>query len=157
VLAAPFAAIMACSTTATITERDTTRYEVAIVRSTPSELIVATRNGERPIARDQISDIDHPGNVAIVVGSALLAAGALNLAGLYSCQDSRRSDFCAGWAGGGALALSGLGLVVWGAVVWTQSVHAARDEQAAPVARLAPAIFAASGRSNLGATLALSF
>ncbi len=153
---APLAAA-ACGTTAIITERDMTRHEVVIVGSTPAELMVATRNGERVIPRDQISDIDHPGNVAVVVGAALLTVGALNLAGWHRCQDNQPSDFCAGWAGGGGLALSGLGLLVWGAAVWGQSVHAASGEQPAPLARVAPAVFGTPGGSRLGATIALSF
>jgi hypothetical protein len=150
------ASATACSTTATITNKDATRAEVRIARSTPTELIVATRDGERVIERDHVQEIDHPGNVAVVAGAALLAAGAANLAGLYRCRENESSDFCVGWAVGGALAGSGLGLLIWGGTVWTNSVEAAGGAPS-PVARLAPAVLGGPGRLSPGATLALSF
>jgi hypothetical protein len=146
-----------CGTTATITNRDGTRYEVEIVRSTPSELIVATRAGERPIARDRIRDIDHPGNVAVLAGSVLLTAGVVSLLGFHRCESSASSDFCIGSIGGVGLAASGLGMVVWGAHAWTTSVGAAGGQQVGPLARLAPAIIGPSSRPHLGAALAFSF
>jgi len=146
-----------CSTTATVTNKDATRFDVHIARSTPTELIVATRDGERAIPRDQIAEIDHPGNVALIAGTALLAAGTLNLLGLYRCHENESSSFCVGWLGGAALAGAGLGLVIWGGSVWTHSVEAAGERPAPPVARLAPAILGTPDRPRPGAALALSF
>lgn len=148
--------VCACSTTATITSKDATRYDVAIVRSTPAELIVATRDGERPIPRDQIADIDHPGNVAIAVGSVMLFAGTANLLGVARCHANDSSGVCFGWAAGAAVAASGLGLTIWGASAWTASVRAASGDPST-VARLTPAVFGAPDRAHPGATLALSF
>jgi hypothetical protein len=124
----------ACSTTATITNKDATRYNVAIVRSTPAELIVATSDGERGIPREQIAAIDHPGNVALVAGALMLFAGTANLLGVARCHANDSSGVCFGWAAGGAVAASGLGLTIWGASVWTASVRAA---ESAPGATLA--------------------
>ncbi|HXJ19889.1 MAG TPA: hypothetical protein VMT03_06605 [Polyangia bacterium] len=137
-----------CGTTATITKKDGQRYQLEIVRSTPTELIVATRGGERPIPRDQVQDIDHPGNVAIAVGSVALLVGAVNLLGWRRCEPGGPTDFCMGWAAGGGLVGLGVGMIGWGGYVWKRSTTAAQ---------LTPAVVGTPDGPRPGAALALSF
>lgn len=151
------AATVGCGTTATITTKDGSHHELEIVRSTPSELIVATRQGERPLPRDQIVDVDHPGKAALGAGTVLALLGAANLLGVARCESGRSADFCIGWAVGGGMLASGIGLVGWGAYVWTRSSRAAGGQQVTQVARLAPALLGTIDRPQPGATFGLSF
>jgi len=70
----------ACSTTATITRRSDPPLEAKIVRGTPVSVIVVDGDSDRAIARDEIVDIDHPGNVSAVAGGLLSAYGLFNIA-----------------------------------------------------------------------------
>jgi len=112
-----------CGTTATITSRDGSRYELAILRSTPDAVVVDSRDGARAIPRDQIRDIDHPGNVLETAGAVLLLLGAATLLRQPACDG--RSNFCVGWAGAAGLAGAGLTMTVVGGLTWTRSVRAA--------------------------------
>ncbi|MFL5307065.1 MAG: hypothetical protein ACJ8F1_17745 [Polyangia bacterium] len=152
-------ATVGCGTTATIKKTNGADYELEIVRSTPSELIVATRDGERPIPRNEIREIDHPGNVSVTAGVALFFAGTANLFGAFRCDtyDARSQRFCAGWGVGGGMAVTGLGMIIWGSIIWKHSVRAAGGQQGAPVVWLVPALLPASDRWHPGALLALSF
>ncbi len=153
------AASVGCGTTATIKKTNGAEYELEIVRSTPSELIVATRTGNRPIPREEIRDIDHPGNVALIAGVALLAAGAVNRLGAFSCEgyDPSTQHFCVGGLFAGGMAVTGLGMVIWGAIIWRGSVGAAGGQQATPVVWVVPALLPLADRPHPGALLALSF
>jgi hypothetical protein len=48
-------------------------------RSTPTHLVVDTEDGRRYVARSEVVDIDHPGNVTALAGLALAAWGVLGL------------------------------------------------------------------------------
>jgi hypothetical protein len=75
----------------------------------PPRSRTGTRDGERAIPRDQIADVDHPGNVAVVAGSVLLAAGTVNLLGVYRRHAGESSSLCARWAVGGEAMFGPLG------------------------------------------------
>jgi hypothetical protein len=66
-----------CSSTATIVRTDGPDNEAEIANSDAAALYVRARNGQiYRINRESIADIDHPGNVEIIVGSLLLGLGS---------------------------------------------------------------------------------
>ncbi|HXU62135.1 MAG TPA: hypothetical protein VN962_10560 [Polyangia bacterium] len=117
-----------CGSTATITSRDGSRYELAILRSTPDAVIVDSRDGARAIPRDQIRDIDHPGNVLETAGAMLFLLGAAALLRQPECDG--RTSVCLGWAGAAGLAGGGLTMTIVGGLTWTRSVRAATAQDA---------------------------
>ncbi len=80
-----------CTTTATIARRDGLDNEAAISHSDAGAVYVRARSGEiHRIARENISTIDHPGNVAIVIGSSMLGYFAFMMA--VSAANSNRHE-----------------------------------------------------------------
>jgi hypothetical protein len=115
-----------CSTTATIHRRDSV-VEGRIVGGDKSDLVVATRSGERLmlIPRGEITSIDHPGTVAGPIGAALLVFGALNhVVGFRRC-DGTNEELCVGSLGGLLIGGIGAGLFAWATTVWLRSTGAA--------------------------------
>jgi hypothetical protein len=153
VLCASFAA--GCSTTATITRKGGQVDEAIIARSTSSSVMVETGAGERPIPRDEITDIDHPGNVHAVIGSLLLAYGILNISVGASQCDRRGAAFCTGVFTPAAV---GLGMTIWGHTVWSRSNGAGRPSgPRGPELSLAPAILRVGDRTGGGGALLLRY
>jgi hypothetical protein len=115
---------LACSHSASIRHRDGLEDDGRIVRRTPSFLVIEGDAGERQIRLDDITEIDHPGNAALVTGAFLLAYGILNIAvGAPEC-DRRGALFCAGVM---APALVGGSMILWGGNVWLESRRLAGD------------------------------
>jgi hypothetical protein len=123
-IAVVLCASLGCATTATITRKNGQHDEATIVRGTTSSVMVDTGAGERPIPREEITDIDHPGNVHATVGALLLAYGILNISVGASQCDRRGAAFCTGVFTPAAL---GLGMGIWGLTVWSKSTKAARE------------------------------
>jgi len=124
-----------CTTTATIARRDGLDNEAAISHSDAGAVYARARNGEiHRIARENISTIDHPGNVAIVIGSSLLGYFAFLMA--ISAANSNRDEIAfATLAWGAPSAL----LLLSGLYQYVPSVRAARAfESAAPLPSAAP-------------------
>lgn len=86
-----------CSTTATITRASGPSVEAKIVGGDRYDVYVETPSGEQEtIRRSDITDIDHPGSTAGVLGGIVTAYGALNLAvGLPKCE-TEGAAFCTG-------------------------------------------------------------
>jgi hypothetical protein len=118
-------ALSACSTSATITRNDGMSVEGWIQGGTPDTIVVEPRIGERrEIRRSEIAEIDHPGNVHILVGGITLGYGGL-IAAAGAAQCGEDSVDC------GALfipALVGAGIMAWGLVTWTGSKDAAAGQ-----------------------------
>jgi len=109
------ALFMGCGRSATILKRDYRIVEGEIVSAGPTSLYVETQQGEVRIPRDQILDIDHPGNAAATFGVVLTAYGAANIAiGLPKC-DKHGAAFCTGVF---MPAVLGLVLTTYGLSVW---------------------------------------
>jgi hypothetical protein len=125
-----------CGTTATIYRKSGQQDEATILRGSSSSVMVDTGAGERPIPREDITDIDHPGNVHATIGAVLLAYGILNIAvGSSQCQ-SKGAAFCTGVF---LPATLGLGMSIWGLTIWSRSSTAARSTGArGPELSLAP-------------------
>ena len=125
VAALALSALIGCGTAATVRE-GAIEHQVRINRSTPSELIVQTNEGERTIPRAGISDIDHPGNVLAVAGLPFIALGVANLLGVWNCGDGEPSHaFCMGSGMGGLTVSVGILMTAWGATIWDRSHRAA--------------------------------
>lgn len=146
--------LASCGRTATIHMRDGSTIEGKIVRSDESSIYVAevekcpkkTRrfrstkicfHDEVPVLRQEIRDIDHPGDVSASIGLPLAAvAGGYSLA-LYSKSQDCEGDDC--WGPGIAMAIIGLpcaivavvGLIngIYGTVVWSSSYKAAKPPE----------------------------
>lgn len=142
-----------CATTATISRRNGGRDEAALVGGTSTSIMVDTGAGQRSISREDIVDIDHPGNVHAVVGALLLAYGILNISvGAPQCE-ARGGAFCAGVFTPAAV---GLGMGIWGLSVWGKSTSAARKTTRAPELSLAP-MFRAGHQTAGGGSLILRY
>jgi hypothetical protein len=168
-VAAALVVTPACGT-ATISYRGGSKVEGTIVGSSRNFIEVKQESGGRvkSIARDDIADIDHPGNVLALAGSLLLAFGVVTLAawGLGDCEN-RALGGCAGLYTPPAV---GAGLVIWGTVVWMRSSMAADGSTTGPSRpvearlwpgrslHLLPLVARQDGdRRLLGGALALSF
>ncbi len=114
--------ICGCSTTATISRTNGRDIEARIERSTPGAVVVQTEGGsEVSIPRSEITDIDHPGNAAAVVGALLSAYGGLNIAsGASKCSDNGGA-YCTGVFLPAAI---GVPMLIWGLSTWIGSTGA---------------------------------
>ncbi|HEX5098371.1 MAG TPA: hypothetical protein VFV94_02680 [Polyangiaceae bacterium] len=117
-----------CSTTSTISRLRGPDVEGDIVGGSPDEIFVENDNGGTfALRRDDISEIDYPGNVHAVVGGVVLGYGVLNIAaGMSEC--SKTSDNQAATCTGVFLpAAIGTAMMIWGIVVNQQQKSAAAD------------------------------
>lgn len=128
------ACLCGCSTAAKLSLVTGEYVEAKIQRSDQENLFVETETGaEVPIPRAEITTIDHPGNVVAVIGGALTAYGALNIAvGFKNCEQMKppvdlpeeppRGTACVGvfWP-----ATLGASMLTWGLVTWISSTRAA--------------------------------
>ena len=131
----------AANTTATVEGYDVPAIEGRILEGDRRSIVVERCNDGRtvPVARENIRDIDHPGDVlalggvmVVVVGAALLPLSFYSegsCANAYTsgsgCNEPERHS---GWAVPSIALLSvGVGATVTGLVIWKVSVAAARD------------------------------
>jgi hypothetical protein len=127
-----------CSTTATIHRVSGPAYEAKILQSDATSLDVQGDDG-RPyrVPREQVSDIDHPGNVLATVGAALLGfAGLISYVAATENgggPSSRDTAITVGVVYG----LPGLLMAVAGGSIWLSSKDKARacEESPLPVGR----------------------
>jgi hypothetical protein len=115
-----------CTTTATFLTRDTGLREARIVGEDRTSLLVQTESGaERVLARADVVDIDHPGNVVALVGGIIAGSGALNLATVsLSCAPGLGStgSQCGFISGAmGSMVATGAGMLTWGLWTWLTS------------------------------------
>ena len=153
------AAATGCGTSATITDRSGARQEGVFIRGNQTHLIVATSEGRIALRRDEIADVDHPGNVMAVVGAALLIPSAAWLVSpALRCEEGRQHTFCMGWLGAATFAAVGLTLAIRGAAVWHHS-HEAATQISSPSLNLVPLVWDRDPRQSprFGAALSLSY
>jgi hypothetical protein len=111
----------ACSTTATISRTRGRPIDARIVGADRDSVYVRGYRGALPIPHSEISDIDHPGDTAMAFGSVIAGYGVFNIAvGAPRCEDEGAA-FCTGVF---TPAVLGLGMLLWGAVVHSESVEA---------------------------------
>lgn len=142
-VAALAAALLGVGCTATLARAGRPDLRGTIVGADPSYLYVdVPAHGLRAVPRAEVSDIDHPGNVAATAGAVLISAG---LGGwlVASAPCSGRCGEGAGFRalvglGGAGLGLVGLGLAVAGVTLWGDSTGSA-EPFAGPPEALSPA------------------
>ncbi len=114
-----------CGTSATITRRSGTAIDAKIVAGDEKNVHVEVANGySQAIPREDIADIDHPGNVAAVIGGIVTAYGVANIAvGAPEC-DRQGPAYCIGVV---TPAIIGGSIMLWGIATYTGSVMALQD------------------------------
>jgi hypothetical protein len=119
---------LGCSTTATVFRVNAPPVEAEVVGGSRDAIYVVDDFGRRfPIPRNEIRDVDHPGNVHAAVGAAIFGYGILNIALGYSkCQDRQdnQAAFCIGVF---TPAVLGAILMGWGFATHASSVDAVQD------------------------------
>lgn len=123
---AAFALLLGCSTTSTVVHVSEPDIEGDIVGGSPESIFVELDSGaEVEVRRDEITSIDHPGNVHAGVGAGVLGYGILNIAvGAPEC-DRYGTAFCTGVFLAAAI---GAGLIVWGLFVNGQERAGVEDK-----------------------------
>jgi RNase P/RNase MRP subunit p29 len=153
-IAAALCTSLGCGTAATITRKNRTD-EGRIVRSTSTSVIIDNGAGERSIPREEITDIDHPGNAVAVVGAVLLGYGILNIAVAASHCEEKGGAFCTGVF---IPAAAGLGMSIWGLTVWSRSTRAVREPgPRGPELSLAPLVVRSGQSAGGGGSLTLRY
>jgi len=116
-----------CAGTATIVRTDSPNNEAEIVRSDPTTLYVAGANGRvYRLGHESVRDIDHPGNVEILIGGILFGIGGAYFAGglVKPSLDYRTVGL--------VYAVPGLILILTGLYKYLPSIRAARAFEQAP-------------------------
>lgn len=113
-----------CGTTALISKKGGETIEGKIIGNDSENVYIQTMGPAAPIKKIEITDIDHPGNGVLITGLGILAYGAANIAvGSKECA-SQGASFCMGVF---TPAVVGLGMSIWGYVVWSGSGSNATD------------------------------
>ncbi len=110
------ATLAGCGTSATLMIRNGVQIHGKIVGADAQDIYLQTAGGSaRPIPKDEVTDIDHPGNVAAAIGSLLSAYGVVNIIVVAPGCDRESLAFCVGV--GLPLAV-GLPTAFWGFANW---------------------------------------
>jgi hypothetical protein len=127
------ACLCGCSTTATISLVNGGDVEAKIIGGDRDDLIVTTAAGmEVPVARSEISEIDHPGNTAAVFGALLTAYGTVGIVRkgpTCSKHEVAPAAYCFATF---VPATVGASILAWGVVTWWSSSRAARPGSRGP-------------------------
>jgi hypothetical protein len=110
-----------CSTTATIHRVYGPAYEAEIADSDGSALRVLGDDGRLyPVSREEVTDIDHPGNVVLTVGAVLVGIAALVSLSIANDGDGSQNREEA-TAVGLVYGLPGLAMLIGGGVTYIGS------------------------------------
>lgn len=119
---------LGCGTSALIDTKEGGHVDARIVGGSPGSIYLAGENRDRfTLRRDDIAAVDHPGDVLIIIGTALTAIGAFRL----WQGDSRCND----WGASGdrycilnaTPAMAGLLSLAWGLWAYHRSTSAFAD------------------------------
>jgi hypothetical protein len=125
-------ALAECSTTATVSRLSGPECEANILDSDAHSLRVRDSYGrELRVPAEDVADIDHPGNVRLLIGLGLVAMSVPLIVGDLA-QRTRRSDQKSEWSGMGLVIgipeiVTGLALAIPG---WLRYRHSKRAAQA---------------------------
>jgi len=118
--------VSACGTTTTVETRSGNVYEAHTVGGSPGSVYLASKaKGRFSLRREDVADVDYPGNVQIFGGLALGAFGGWRLVS----GDTR----CAGFNDIGNCAvnvvpsIAGLLIALWGTYVYVRAYRAFED------------------------------
>jgi len=146
-----------CATTATITRIDGRSTDAELVGADRENVYVKTAGGNQAIRRSEITDIDHPGDTAIVIGTLLAAYGVANIAVGYKYCDSKGTAYCVGVF---APATIGLPMAIWGLSVHGSSVDALQQTSGSDglsSLRIVPAVTFSEGQRATSAVIQANF
>lgn len=117
--------LLASCKSATVQLHDGPSIDGEIVRGDVHELVVRTDGGDVPIERARIADIDHPGNVAMVVGGVMLGVSSAMITVPLLAPSGRDDVDRAGdlvlLSTGIMYGVTGLVPLIWGGVSWIGS------------------------------------
>lgn len=118
-----------CGTSATITPRYGNAFDAEIIAGNETTVHVEGRGGSQAVDRAEIADVDHPGNVAAVIGGVVTAYGVANIAvGAPQCS-KEGAAYCVGVF---TPAIVGASIMTWGIVTYVGSVLALGDTPRKP-------------------------
>ncbi len=112
-------ALAACGTGATVQTFDGRVYDGRISGHDSGKIYI---NGTS-VERNTVADIDHPGNVAAVLGSIVAGIGALSALG--NCSQEKRAEDPTPCTSSGIWLLTGLPIAIYGFVTHSESVDRA--------------------------------
>jgi hypothetical protein len=129
-----------CGTSALIDTKEGGHIDARIVGGSPGSIYLAGDNHDRfTLRRDDIADVDHPGDVLIIIGTALTAIGGFRLwQGDSRCNDlgANGDRYCILNA---TPAMAGLLSLAWGLWAYHRSTKAFADRsRPEPDAAIAP-------------------
>jgi hypothetical protein len=115
-----------CGMSALIETKQGQRIDARIIGGSPGSIYVAGDNHERfTMRRDEIADVDFPGNVMMLGGATLTAFGAYRLwFGDTTCGGLGQAGNCLGAV---MPAVGGLLVFAWGLYSYYRSTHAFAD------------------------------
>jgi len=151
-----------CGTTATICKKNGSVVEATIVRSDQSNIYLA--NG-RTVARAEISEIDHPGDVLAVAGVIMSAVGlGVGMVGVIilngPCEElcGLRDLVGGSMSGSGALLLAaGVYSAIWGWITFRDSSSAAEAPEEISGPMIAPIVMADGENTYYGIGMSWSW
>ncbi len=159
VLCMPLAALaIGCGSTATITRVGAPEIDAKIVGSDEKQLFIETQGlgDTNTIPRNEVTDIDHPGNVAAIIGGVVSAYGVVNIAVGASQCDSQGAAYCTGVFLPAAI---GLPIMISGIIRWADSKGAAEAKKGKPTASVSVLPVASLQKNNefFGANLSVTY
>lgn len=110
---------LGCGSTAVVRTKTGAEHEGVIGGHDESGLVV----GGQRLSRSDIVDIDHPGNVAGIIGTVIATVGALS--SIANCTAERREENSTPCASSGIWILTGLPIAIYGWVTHSASVERA--------------------------------
>lgn len=115
-----------CGTTATVSRLGSRPLDARIVGGDSASIYVETDSAKYAVPRNEITDIDHPGNVAATIGAIVTGYGIANIAAGASDCDRYGGAYCAGVFLPAAI---GAPVMAYGLVTWISSVSAAGERK----------------------------
>lgn len=114
-------ALGGCGSSAIVRTSDGSLYEGYISGHTSSSLTI----GGQKVERGAVADIDHPGNVAGVLGTIIATIGAVSALG--NCTAEARAEDATPCTSSGIWMLTGVPIAIYGWVVHSESVDRAGE------------------------------
>lgn len=113
--------LFGCGTSAIVRTNQGAVYEGHIAGHDESSLTV----GGQKVARSDVADVDHPGNVAGILGTIVASVGVLSAFG--NCSEERRAEDETPCASSGVWILTGLPIALYGWMTHSGSVDRAGE------------------------------
>jgi hypothetical protein len=108
------------------------------------------------VRKDQVADIDHPGNVLAIAGAPFVVPGLLWLASpSFRCEGGGSHAFCTSLPFAAVLGGAGVATTIWGMVVYNKSTRAAGAST--PPLTGAPVVWRDQGTRFLGGAMSFNY